>query len=188
MDIQVSGGAALQADMAKMPDRTTKAMVRALNRGINSAKTVMVLRISKDAGLKSKDVRAALPVTPATANRPIARLATNLKRIPLIKFGARGPEPSRGKGRGVTYRIGNSGRQRIPNAFIGTMASGHRGVFVRKAKGRLPIREAFGPSLGHVFAKYRKEAGGIAQEFFDRNFARELAWYSRNQADRAGTD
>jgi hypothetical protein len=129
-------------------------------------------------------------MTPATYDRPVARMATSLKRIPLIKFGARGPEPSRGKGRGVSYKLGGQGKQRVPNAFIATMPSGHRGVFVRamgahgplqgslarlaKSGGRLPIRELAGPSLGHVFARYRPEAQGIAAEFFDRNFAREL--------------
>lgn len=194
MELQVSAGA-VHADLAAMPERTTKAMVRSLNRGINSGRTVMVQRISKDAGLKSKDVRDALPVTPATFNRPVARLATSLTRIPLIKFSARGPEPSRGRGRGVSYRIGGSGRTRIANGFIATMPSGHRGVFVRDPIRKMrsnPKRQAIverrGPSLGHIFAKYRAEALGIAQEMFDRNFGRELAWYQKNQGDRAGTD
>lgn len=182
-EIIMDSARALDADFAAMPERTQKAMVRALNRGINSGRTVMVLRISKDAGLKSKDVRDALKVTPATMTRPVARLATSMKRIPLVKFGARGPEPSRGRGRGVSYRLQGS-RGRIPNAFLATMKSGHRGVFVRVAKGRLPVREAFGPSLGRIFAKYRNEALGVAVEFFDRNFAHELKYRSQ----RAGAD
>lgn len=174
MELVVNGGAAAQAEFGAMPERTRKAMVRALNRGINAARTVLVSRIAKDTALKSKDVRDALKVRQATFNKPEARIATSLKRIPLIKFGARGPEPSRGRGRGVSYRVGGSGKQRVTNAFIATMGTGHRGVFARKGTGRLPIRELQGPSIGHVFAKYRPEARGIAQEFFDRNFDREL--------------
>lgn len=171
---EVNGGPEARADYAAMPDRTKKAMMRSLNRGINAARTVMVSRISRDTGLRSKDVRDALKVTLATFDRPVARMATTLRRIPLIKFGARGPEPSRGKGRGVSYKLGGQGKQRVPEAFIATMKTGHRGVFARKTTDRLPIRELFGPSLGHVFAKYRPEAQGIAQEFFERNFGREL--------------
>jgi hypothetical protein len=140
MQFEVSGGPAAQADFGAMPERTKKAMVRALNRGINAARTVMVSRISKDTGLRSKDVRDALRMTPATYDRPVARMATSLKRIPLIKFGARGPEPSRGKGRGVSYKLGGQGKQRVPNAFIATMPSGHRGVFVRAMGAHGPLQ------------------------------------------------
>lgn len=182
MDITVTSGKA-EAEIGKMPERTTKAMARSLNRGINSARSVMVFRISKDTGLRSKDVRDALPVTLATPNRLIVRLATSLKRIPLIRFGARGPEPSRGKGKGVTYRIGTQGRGRLASAFIARMGSGHRGVFMRTGTARLPIRELKGPSLGRVFARYRNEAAGIAQEMFDRNFARELKWYASQSSE-----
>lgn len=82
-------------------------------------------------------------------------------RIPLIEFRARGPFPSRGRGEGVSYSL-PSGQGRRPDAFIGRMPSGRRGVFVRsrlglsrKSRGawgpNLPIRELFGPSLSRVF-------------------------------------
>ncbi len=187
MQITIDGDAAVEQQFREMPERTQKAMIRSLNRGINSAKTLMVSRLSKDVGLKSKDVRDALPVTQATFSRPVARLATSLKRIPLIKFGARGPEPSRGRGNGVSYRL-PSGNGRVSKAFITTMASGHRGVFVRKAQARLPIRELFGPSLGHVFAKYRAEALARAREMFETNLARELKWRDGQGVTSAGTE
>jgi hypothetical protein len=190
LNITLTNSTAIESNLGEMPERTRKAMVRALNRGINSARTVMVARISKDTGLKSKDVRDALPVKLATFDRPVARLATSLKRIPLIKFNARGPEPSRGRGRGVTYRLGG-GRGRLEHAFIARMSTGHRGVFYRRGQNearvpRLPIGEAHGPSLGRVFAKYRNEAIGIAYEFFDRNFARELKYYASQGAGAPG--
>jgi hypothetical protein len=71
-------------------------------------------------------------------------------RIPLIDFAARGPEPSRGRGRGVSYRL-PGGRSRDPHAFIATMPSGHRGVFKRTGKERNPIIQSHGPSLVNVF-------------------------------------
>jgi hypothetical protein len=178
----------LEADLRDFPARSGKAMVRALNRGINSARTLGVREIARDTGLKSKDVRDAFKVREASLSRPEARLGTSLKRIPLIKFQARGPEPSRGKGRGVTYR-GRNGRERIGGGFIATVGAGHRGVFVRKGKGRLPIREAFGPSLGRVFAKFRPAMLAKARETFEKNFVHELK-YARELAggDSASTN
>lgn len=157
------------------PDRVGRALVRAINRAVASARTVLVREIARDTGLKASAVRKALPLREATLNRAEGRLAASLKRIPLIDFGARGPEPSRGKGRGVSYRLAG-GRNRLEHAFIAMMKTGHRGVFMRKAKARLGIRELKGPSLGHVFAKYRPLALARAKEIFETNFKHELEY------------
>jgi hypothetical protein len=183
MDITIEGLQAVEADFAAFPLRSGRAMVRALNRAINSGRTVMVRAIAKDMGLKSTDVRNALRLAEASLAKPEARLAASLKQIPLIKFNARGPEPSRGKGRGVSYRL-PGGRGRIPSGFIATMRSGHRGVFTRKGSGRLPIEEKFGPSIGHVFRKYRPQGLARAKEAFAKNFAHEMEFArSRGGAD-----
>lgn len=178
MDLVINGTDALNRTLGEMPTRTSKAMVRALNRGIGAARTVLLARITKDTGLRSKDVRAALKMREASLERPVARIAADLKRIPLVKFpGVRGRLPSRGRGRSVSVR----GRE-IPGAFMAQMKSGHRGVFKRVGKATLPILELRGPSLGRVFAKYRHEALGIGEEFFDRNFARELAFLKSKES------
>ncbi len=152
------------------------AMVRAMNRAIGSGRTAIVKEMARDTGLKSKDVRDALVMREASIGRPVASLSAPLKRIPLIKFGARGPEPSRGRGRGVSYNLGAGGRRTLPHAFIATMGTGHRGVFMRRAKGRLPIRELQGPSLGHVFNKYREVGIARMEEAFVKNFDHELVF------------
>lgn len=169
------------------PDKVARAGVRAVNRAIGSARTLMVRSIAVDTGLKAGTVRDALPLREASINHPSATLEASLKRIPLIDFQARGPEPSRGKGRGVTYRLTGS-RGRIATAFITVMpTSGHRGVFVRGGLTRTPIRELFGPSLGHVFWKYRDDALARAQESFTTNFTHELGWAAREGgSDAAG--
>lgn len=174
-NITLTGDKEAEATCVAAPSRVSRALVRSLNRGIGTARTFIVSRIARDTGLKSKDVRDALPMSQASASRPYARLAASLKRIPLYKFGARGPMPSRGRGRGVSYRLPGSGsRGRIENAFIAQMRSGHVGVFRRMGKGRLPVIELHGPSLGRVFAKYRDEALAAGEEQFVKNFAREL--------------
>lgn len=175
MEIVLIGQPEIDAALRQYPKRATRAMVRAMNRALTSGRALMVQRIAADTGLKSGTIRDAFAMRNATNERLEARLAVGLKRIPLIDFNARGPEPSRGRGRGVSYRLkGGSGR--IEHAFIATMKSGHRGVFARSREARLPIRELFGPSLGHVFAKYRPEGIAKVKEAFATNFARELAF------------
>lgn len=186
VDVQTQDINAILVDFDQLPGRVTRATIRAMNRAIASGRAEMSTLIADDTGLRVTDVRKALTVSEASVERPQARLATTLKRIPLIKFGARGPRPSRGRGEGVSYRLrGSAGR--VATAFIATMRSGHEGVFVRSGgltlkanqfKGytrkRLPIRELFGPSLGHVFAKHRPAGMARIRESFDKNLAHEL--------------
>lgn len=204
--IDLVGDKAIVADFRDFPGRVTKAMVRAMNRGINSGRTLMVSRVSRDVGMKSADVRSAMPVREASVGHPTAQLSTTLKRVALIKFGAKGPQPSRGRGRGVTYKIGEQGRGRVEGAFMATMKSGHTGVFIRKGwaprgtsgptasskrstgawSNNLPIRQLYGPSLGQVFAKYRREGLARTYEMFERNFDHELQFRATGALDGAG--
>lgn len=167
MQLTIEGDKALQAAFDAYPTRTTRAMVRAQNRGIKAGATVMVRAVAQDTGLKSGDVRKALPVKEATSARPEAQLAASLKRILLSRWHARQT------GRGVSYRL-KGGRGRHPHAFIRTMRSGHVGVFVRQGKARLPIKELFGPSLGHVFQKYRPDGEARVVEMFRTTLDHEL--------------
>jgi hypothetical protein len=183
LDIVIVGTEAVELDMAALPQSALRASIRAMNRGIVTGRTVMLREISRDTGLQQKDIREALHVREATAARPEARLATSLKRIPLVQFNARGPEPSRGRGKGVTYRM-RGGRGRHPHAFIATMKSGHRGAFIREGKRRLRILELYGPSLGRVFAKYRAQGLSAAVESFRKNFGHELD-FERSGAGRS---
>jgi hypothetical protein len=129
--------------------------------------------VAEDMGLKVGDVNARIRVEQATEDRHVARLYASYKRLPLIDFGAKGPEPSRGKGRGVTARLGG-GRNRYPNAFIATMHSGHRGVFTRKAGPRLPIVELRGPSIAKVFVKHQDVGLARGQEQLAKNLQSEF--------------
>lgn len=52
--------------------------------------------------------------------------------------------PHRQTKRGVSVEVNRGKRTLIKSAFLATMKSGHRGVFVRTGKERLPIRELLG--------------------------------------------
>lgn len=185
ISIEMRGQDSILAEFRDYTGKTTRAMIRALNRAIAAARTVMVREIARDTGIKQADVRDAIRMQEATFGRPQARLAASIDRIPLIDFQARGPVPSRGRGHGVSYRL-ERGRERNPHAFIATMRSGHRGVFMRLGRTRLPITELHGPSLGHVFAKHRPAGLARAQEMFEKTFDHELEF--RRSSDGGGSE
>jgi hypothetical protein len=173
------------AKLRAMPSVIAKASVRAMNRSIGKTKTSMSRSIGSDLRIKIADVKKALKLKNATLSSPFAMFSSSVVRIPLMAFSAKGPEPTKGKGRGVSYRL-QGGRGRVPNAFIARMRSGHRGVFVRAkdaAGGKrskrawsdnLPIIELFGPSIGHIFKKYREAEAILLPAIFDKNFQHEL--------------
>ena len=149
------------------------AVRRALTRAGTSGRAAMVLAIAADTGLASKRVRDNIKIN--MLGDTGIQLEITGSRIPLEAFGARGPEPSRGRGRGVSYRLpGSPGR--IPDAFIATMRSGHRGVFKRTAATRKPIIELFGPSLVRVFEKFLPLGAARAEEALVKNMRSEIAF------------
>lgn len=154
-----------------------QAIPRAFNRAATSARAVMARAIAKDMGLKQAAIKEAIKIVEATPEKHEARLEASGKRIPLIDFGAKGPEPSRGRGKGVRARTPQS--RTYPRAFIATMRSGHRGVFQRKGKTRLPIVELHGPSLPFVFDKYRNEGIAKFEESVMKNLQSEFRFLLR---------
>jgi hypothetical protein len=163
--------------------RFPKAIARALNRAGTSTRALMASKTASDMGLKVGTVRDEIKIERATENKPIVRLRVSGKRIPLIEFRARGPEPSRGRGRGVTARLPAPGAGRYPHAFIATTRSGHRGVFERyDAAGRAGQRgprggrvyQLHGPSIPKVFNKYTPEGLARGEESLKKNLVHEL--------------
>jgi hypothetical protein len=170
-----------------------KAIARALNRAGTTTRAVMARAISQDVGMPVNQVRAQLRIEPATATRHVVRISVTGKRLPLIQFGAKGPRPSKGRGRGVTVRL-RGGIGRHPHAFIirvrgasGVAGGGtgdHEGVFIRKnvlaRKSRgawsknLPIAQLHGPSLPKVFEKVSPAGIAAGQESLIKNLRHEL--------------
>jgi len=162
LKLRVDSTAAERA-IAELGDAAPRVLARTLNRSLGEIRTLVKRGIAADLGLAVGQVDKSLGEVRATFGHLVATLRVTGRQIPLIDFKARGPEPSRGRGRGVTYRIGQGGRSVIPDGFIATMKSGHRGVFVRvgesarKSRGawstNLPIGEAHGPSIPHVLGR-----------------------------------
>ena len=170
----------LKAAVAALGRKFPQAMRRSLKKAGIAATTEMSRLVSAEMGLPVRRVKAEIKTTSDDVS---ATLKVRGYRIPLIDFKARGPEPSRGRGRGVSYALA-SGRGRLPHAFIATMPSGHRGVFQRTGKfGRINrfgrrglerIAEKFGPSIAAVFTKFMPEGAARGSEALLKNVQSQI--------------
>lgn len=136
-----------------------KAIARALNKTATTARAQAGRNI-RDAGygIKVGAVKDAISIRRASPTELRSVVRATGRPIPLIKYSARQTA------KGVTVAVKN-GRKLITHAFIATMGSGHKGVFIRtgnahkkvRKNGRviqsgLPIKELFGPSIPSAFA------------------------------------
>jgi Prophage minor tail protein Z (GPZ) len=103
--------------------------------------------IAKHTGLRVARVKQNLFYDKVRVGEYQVHLRATTRLIPLIEFGARpnrqGVRASKPWGRAQTFQ----------SAFIATMPSGHRGVFRRVGKKRLPIKEMMGSSIHGSFAQ-----------------------------------
>ena len=125
-----------------------KATVRALNKVAQQARSAVIKEVSLITGLKQKLVRQNVGLARANRNNFTAVIQARGKPVPLINFGARQLK------KGVSAKVGAQ-RKVYKSAFIKEMPGGHRGVFVRRSKNRLPIREMYGPSVPSGFINER---------------------------------
>jgi hypothetical protein len=158
------------------------AIRRALGRTTTSSRAFMASAISRDTGARVGKVKEEIKAR-VDPDGLVATVSISGKRLPLIEFRATGPDPSRGRGRGVLATVEGQ-RKRYPNAFIATMRSGHRGVFTRVGQGlrksagarsrNLPIAELFGPSLARVFSKFLPLGAQQAETALAKNLEHEF--------------
>ena len=153
--------------LAELGRKGPRVLTRSLNRTINSVRTLVKRGVAKDSGLKAGLINKQMSIKKATFSNQRAVLKVSRKAIPVIQLGAKGKVPSRGKGRGVTYRFGGE-RRRLPHSFIANLG-GRKGVFTRKTKARKPTRERFGPSIATFFKKRLPEARSFAMTELVKN-------------------
>lgn len=162
--------------------RANAALARALNRTAASERTAMARAVAKDMGIAVGAAREGIVIKKAHKTNLVASLTARGKRLPLIDFKARGRYPSLGQGRGVSY-VGKGGqRKTIANAFMTIVTragedgqhAGHRGVFRRVARRRLPIKQLYGASVARVFGNLLPIGEARRNEVLLNNVAHEI--------------
>lgn len=176
------------ADFVTLRKAAPQILARGLNRAGLAGKTAMVRAVATESGIRNKDISRVISVHKAKSNDLTWSLTLKGNRIPLIAFQARGPEPSAGRGRGVSWRM--MGQKKSDGSlFISTVGKGqHRGVFrraaspERKSKGargfNLPIKEQFGPSIPHVAEKQVPVFEASAGAALEKTILHEIEWTS----------
>lgn len=154
--------------LARFQERAPFGIARALNRSMTSARVVVAQDVGKDMGIGASVIRQRITLKEATPDRHVATLSASPKRIGLIDMKANQTRT------GVSYRGRNGSRVRVDHAFIAQMASGHRGVYQRLTKARLPIHELFGPSIWLVFTRHADAGRARAVEQLKKNLQSEF--------------
>lgn len=161
------------AQLAKLK-RPGAPLARALNKSIESGRTLAARMVSRDMSLKVSTVKELVKTKKATHTNLVASLFASARRVPVLDFNARGPEPSRGRGPGVRAK---TPARVYPHAFIATVGrGGHRGVFQRVGPARLPIRELHGASIWQSYQNFTGEIQTRVLEQLGKNVASEIAF------------
>lgn len=150
-----------------------KAEVIALNRAGASALAQTVIFIRKRYNIKASDLKNEIKITRASKSSKKFRITVSHKGLALVKFGA-----AKQTKKGVNVTVIKGERDHYKSAFItevkGTNSkTNHRGVFIRKGKPRLPIKELYGPSAMQLMSS--KEAQEHIEKIFQDKFEKELA-------------
>ena len=146
---------------------------RAINKVGTAARTQIVRRIVQEVNLKAGEVRDRnVSLSKANYSRLEAMIRISGRRIPLLRWGARqtakGVSYAIRRGAGRTTALGSFMQGRRGKDVV--MPSGHRGVFARTGKGRLPIAELRGPSVPAVM----EGIADLSAEVLDEQYAAKL--------------
>ena len=165
----------IQAILQDVPDGVTKAWKSIMSRAATTANSEAIKGITSVYDIKAKDVRDRENTTIriktiVEGDRVVGEITYSGNKIPLYRFGVKNRSPIRQKrgvqvdidGRRVWVRPGGAvhARQlkdrayrRIYGGFIATMPNGHSGIFQRKGRARLKIREVMGASTAQMVAR-----------------------------------
>jgi len=156
-----------------------RASQTAAKRAGKSTRTQMVKLTRQHFGLLARDVRERIQIA-GVSMRPVrVSYAVDAMPVPLIKFRARqlkraGVKATIG-GRTKTFR----GAFRVPRTGKATHRSESsgkeiRGVFRRRTRSRLPIRQLYGPSIADGVEDTFEKSFAVFQEKFPAEFLRAL--------------
>ncbi len=127
----------------------TAAVVRAARMAgsdaLRAMRTEASTQVRERKNLKLRDVNKAMTMDFSRADSLAWRLTCSASAMPLVEFGARQTKA------GVSVEVTPGKRTVIRGAFIAEMKSGHRGVFYRVGKKRLPIDEMFSSRISDAF-------------------------------------
>ncbi len=144
------------------------AAVRALNKTARWMRTQVARETAQSLNVRVGAIRNDLILLRARASHPQSGVAMGSKAgvLKVTELGA--PRQNR---RGTRV-----GKRQFDGAFIATMPTGHRGVFRRKGKSRLPIQEVQLVTTGRIANVMEALAENQAMSRFEHLFEHELRY------------
>lgn len=161
----------LIATLKGAPKAIKAALRKAGSTALRDMKSEASKRVRDRKRIKGKYVRDALVIgRPKGSNVSKWEWSVGLKGkpVPLIAYPHRQTKVPVGfkarlrkrKQGGVSVEVNRGKRTFIAGAFIATMASGHKGIYVRRGAARLPIRELLGSRPADALL-HKGEAEGV---------------------------
>ena len=147
------------------------AAVRALNKTARWMRTHVTRQTAQSLNVRVGTIRKNLILLRARASHPQSGVAMGSK-AGVIKATELGSPRQNRSGTRV-------GKRQFDGAFIATMPTGHRGVFRRKSKSRLPIQEVQLVTTGRIAKAMEQLADRQAMARFERLFEHELGYLMR---------
>ncbi|MEW7978510.1 MAG: phage tail protein [Candidatus Sedimenticola endophacoides] len=144
------------------------ATVRALNKTARWMRIHVARQTAQSLNVRVGTIRKNLILLRARANHPQSGVAMGSK-AGVIKATELGSPRQNRRGTRV-------GKRQFDGAFIATMPTGHRGVFRRKGKSRLPIQEVQLVTTGRIADVMEALAENQAMSRFENLFEHELRY------------
>ena len=176
----MSVGISVKWDRSQIGALETGPMKGALKRALRKAGATALRDMRSEA---SKRIRERKRIKPSYIRRAmtlerkggdVADMSWSLKvsgePVPLVAY------PHRQTKKGVSVEVNRGKRTLVKSSFKATMASGHKGVFQRTGKSRLPIREIRGSRPVDALL-HKGEADAVAArggKSFEATFQRVL--------------
>jgi len=148
------------------------ALVRALNKTARWAKAQLATEVAAELQVPIRSVRQHLMIQGARASKPEMQLGLSPKGTVLNAKTLGKPVQS---AQGVRIR-----RRHFDHAFIAQMPTGHRGVFRRQGKARLPIQSVQLVVTGKMQKAMTRLLNQTLFAQFERLLAREIRYLERH--------
>jgi len=163
---------AMKNDVHSHSAKLKRAGSRALNKTATTGRKISVKEVRNEINIKAGAARKQIGIRRARPLNLKSVLLVKYKPIPLAAYAG-----VRQTKKGVSVQMMKSKpRKLFKGAFIATMPSGHKGVFLRKGKGRLPIQELYGPNVQSVFVEKTMLIEDQSLPVLEKNLKHEIAY------------
>ena len=189
----------INGTMKNVKTAIIKAETRANKRIATTIRNDFSKEVKVDYAIKTSAVKSELKITTGrreNKNQGASAIITAKGKhgIPLSKFTVRKTK------KGISFTVSKLvGNKTIPHAFLATMQSNHKGIFIREGKKRIPIKgsyanrrnrlgqpilrqpiiQKFGPDVKMLIGsqKYNKLFNEIVQTKYPAYYRQELKYY-----------